>query len=368
MHKFLIPGLSIALLCSSCGHNGGDTGKAAAEYRTIIVTTSDQTLKTAYSATLEGRQLVEIRPQISGVITDIRINEGDRVRKGQTLFVIDQIPYKAAVEVAKANVGSAEAALATAELTEKSNRQLYERGVISEYELQTAVNALAQARASLAQAQAQLTTASNNLSYTEIKSPVNGSAGMIAYRVGALVSSNIATPLVTVSDDSTVYAYFSMSENKMLSLMGEYSSQEDMLAGMPTVGLVLSNGTEYPTEGRIDAISGIIESGTGAVRIRAAFANSGHILRSGGSGSVIVPTDKQGVIVIPQSATYEIQEKTFAYKVVDGKAKSVEVKVYKTNDGRNYIVEDGLAVGDVIIAEGAGLVREGTPVKVAEGR
>lgn len=366
MHKHFL-WLPIALLCASCGR-GGVTGEGAAEYRTLVVATSELSLSTTYSATLEGRQLVEVRPQVSGFITDIRFGEGDRVHKGQVLFVIDQVTYKAAVDVAQANVGSAEAALATAQLTEESNEQLYSKGVISEYELRTAKNSLAQAKANLAQAKAELATAQKNLSYTEVKSPVDGAAGMIPYRVGSLVGSSISTPLVTVSDDSVVYAYFSMSENKMLQLTRAFRSQADMLSGLPAVRLLMSDGEEYPYEGGIDAISGIVDSGTGSVRIRARFDNPDHILRSGGSGNVVIPATFKDVIVIPQTATYEIQEKTFVYKVVDGKAKSAEIQVSKANDGRNFIVESGLSVGDVIIAEGAGLVKEGTPVKVAEGK
>lgn len=365
MKKYLIPLCLFAMTAASCAH-GNDSETAPAEYSTVTVSTSDQTLKVKYSSSLEGLQLVEVRPQVGGVITGIRFNEGDRVHKGQILFVIDQVPYKAAVEAAKADVASAEAAVATARLTADSNQKLYDKGVISEFELQTAKNSLAQAEAQLGQAEAQLVTARNNLSYTEVRCPVNGSAGMIPYRVGSLVSSSISTPLVTVSDDNVIYAYFSMSENKVLELVRKYGSTEKMISDMPPVSLVLSDGEEYPLEGRLDAVSGIVDSGTGAVRMRARFDNPNHVLRSGGSGSVVIPTYFKDVIVIPQTATYEIQEKTFAYKVVDGKAKNVELKVSKANDGVSYIVESGLKSGDIIIAEGAGLVKDGTPVKVKE--
>ena len=184
-------------------------------YKTLTIKSGDQILKTGYTATLRGRQNVEIRPQVSGIITEICINEGDAVHKGQTLFIIDQIPYKAALQTAIANVKSAEAKLATAKLTADSKAELYKEQVVSEFDLQTARNEQIAAEAALAQAKAQEVNARNDLSYTEVKSPVDGVASMIPYRVGALVNSSITEPLVTVSDDSEVYAYFSMTENQI---------------------------------------------------------------------------------------------------------------------------------------------------------
>ena len=335
-------------------------------YPLLTVTLSDETLNTGYAATLEGLQLVEIRPQVSGLVTKICINEGDKVHRGQLLFVIDQVPYQAALQVAQANVKSAEAQLATAKLKAGSNQMLFEKEVISDFELQTSLNALASAEAAYAQAQAQVTTASNNLSYTEVRSPVNGCAGMIPYRVGALVSSSISTPLVTVSDDSGVYAYFSLTENQMLDLMQEYGSQDAFLKKSPDVELTLSNGDPYPQTGRIDAVSGIVDQSTGSLRVRALFPNDSHLLRSGASATVMVPAHLTGCIAIPQTATFEIQEKVFVYKVVDGKACSQAIRVHRLNDGTKYIVEEGLSEGDVIISKGAGLVKEGALVEVAQ--
>lgn len=353
-----------AVAVFSCKSNR-EAAKAPAEFRTIVITLSDQTLESRYAATLEGRQLVEIRPQVSGTITDICFNEGDKVKKGQTLFILDQVPFKAAVEVADANVKSAEAQLATARLTAESNRMLYDKDVISTYELQTSKNALAAAEASYAQAKAQVTTAHNNLSYTVVKSPVEGVAGMTSYRVGALVGSSIASPLVTVSDDNDIYAYFSLSEKQILDLVSFYGSQEKFLAEMGEVSLQLSNGARYSHSGKIDAVSGIVDVSTGSVRMRAKFPNPEHLLRSGSSATVIIPSVRKNAIVIPQTATFEIQEKVFAYKVVDGKATSTVLGVFRLNNGTEYVVESGLQEGDVIIAEGAGLVREGTAVKTA---
>ena len=335
------------------------------KYKTLTVTKSNQTLQSEYPAILRGRQAVEVRPQVSGTITKICIKEGDIVHKGQVLFIIDQVPYKAALETALANVKSAEAKLRTARLTANSKEELYKEKVISDFDRQTAINQQLEAEAALAQAKAEETNARNSLSYTEVKSPVDGVASMIPYRVGALVSSSITEPLVTVSDDSDIYAYFSMAENQMLDLISQYGSLEEACNNMPAVSLTLSNGKEYAEQGSIDAISGTVDPGTGGVTLRAVFPNQGHLLRNGGSGVISVPTEYSNCIIIPQSATYELQNKIFTWKVVDGKTQSTPISVYKYNDGKTYIVLSGLKPGDVIIAEGAGLIREGTPVNSA---
>ncbi len=360
--------LLFATLCvlASCKEAPKQQTSREKIYKTMTVEAADRTLTTGYAATISGCQTVEIRPQVSGMITDILINEGDLVSKGQVLFVIDQTPYKAAYEIAQANVKSAEAGLSTAQLILDSNKELFEQGVVSEFDLMTSRNDLVDAEARLALARAEEINATNNLSYTEVRSPVDGVASMIPYRVGALVSSSIATPLVTVSDDSEVYAYFSMAENTMLDLIQAYGSLKEAIREMPEVELVMSNGKKYAKKGRINAISGTISATTGAVSLRATFPNRSRLLRDGGSGKVVIPTVLKKAIVIPQAATYELQEKIFVYKVVDGKAVSAGITVLPQNNGVEYIVESGLQVGDVIIAEGAGLVREGATIKTEE--
>ena len=353
-----------AIALASCNQNKTQTATQKENYyETMEVTLSDRTLTTGYSAAISGVQTVEIRPQVSGMITDILIEEGESVTKGQVLFVIDQTPYKAAYEIAVANVKSAEAALSTAKLILESNKNLYEQDVVSEFDLMTAQNDLTEAEARLALCKAEEVNASNNLSYTEVRSPVNGVASMIPYRVGALVNSSIAQPLVTVSDDSRVYAYFSMAENQMLDMVQQYGSLNNAIRQMPEVELIMSNGEKYEHTGKINAISGTISESTGAVSIRAVFNNRNHLLRNGGSGTIIIPMTLQNCMVIPQSATYELQDRVFVYKVVDGKASSTEIHIAPQNNGVEYIVTDGLEVGDIIVAEGAGLIKEGTPIK-----
>lgn len=326
------------------------------------ISLSDKKLTTTYSASIKGKQDVEIRPQVSGLITKVCIAEGASVRQGQTLFIIDQVPYKAAVQTAKASVESAEAELASAQLIADSKQELYKQNVVSSFDLQTAQNTLRARKAALQRAKADLINAQNNLSYTEVKSPANGTAGMISYRVGALVNPSIQAPLVSVSDDAEMLVYFSMTENQILAMSRKSGSLKNALAAMPAVQLKLSDGSMYNHSGKVDAISGIVDSRTGAISVRATFPNPQRILRSGGSGNIVFPIEMTGCIVVPQEATFEIQDKIFVYKVVDGKAKSEAIQVYPSNDGKEYVVVSGLNVGDQIVAEGAGLLREDAPV------
>ena len=351
------------VLLSGCKDEKKANKKRDMFYETFEVALADRTLSTGYSAAISGVQTVEIRPQVSGMITEILIEEGESVSKGQVLFVIDQTPYKAAYEIAAANVKSAEAALSTAQLIYESNKDLLAQDVVSEFDLMTAQNDLTDAEARLTLCKAEEVNARNNLSYTEVRSPVNGVASMIPYRVGALVSSSIAQPLVTVSDDSKVYAYFSMAENQMLDMVQQYGSLNNAIRQMPEVELILSNGQKYDKTGKINAISGTISESTGSVSLRAVFNNSNHLLRNGGSGTIIIPVTMKNCMVIPQSATYELQDRVFVYKVVDGKASSTEITIAPQNNGVEYIVTDGLEVGDIIVAEGAGLIKEGTVIK-----
>ena len=349
----------------SCGQ--APTAMGPAEYAVMTIATTDREIPINYSATIRGRQDIAIYPQVSGTIFELCVNEGQTVSKGQPLFIIDQVPYKAALQTAEANVAAAKAGVATAQLTYDSKKELYAKNVVSQYDLLTAENTLLTAKAQLAQAEAQRVNAANNLSYTVVKAPANGVVGTLPYRVGALVSASIPQPLTTVSDNSDVYVYFSMTENQLLNLTRQYGSIANTLKNMPDVQLVLNDGSVYDRTGRIESISGVIDTSTGNVQLRAVFPNADGLLHSGGAGSVIVPNIHKDCVVVPQVATFELQNKVYVYKVEDGKAASSMIDVEKINNGREYIVKSGLTPGDVIVAEGVGLLREGTPI-VAKGQ
>lgn len=364
--KSMIGQMMLTFICGvvlvSCGQAPvAQTGPA--EYAALKIATSDKELQTAYSSTIRGQQDIDIYPQVSGFLTRLLVEEGQTVRKGQVLFVIDQVPYRAALQTAVANVEAARASVATAQLTYDSKKELFAQKVISEFDLQTSYNTLLTVKAQLAQAEAQRVNAANNLSYTEVKSPSNGVVGTLPYRVGSLVSASLPRPLTTVSDNASMYVYFSMTENQLLELIRRYGSKAKVLEEMPAITLQLNDKSIYPSKGKIETISGIIDTSTGTVSLRAVFPNKEGLLQSGASGNVIVPVQKQNCIVIPQTATYELQDKVFVYKVVDGKATASPVQVTRVNGGKEYIVNSGLSVGDLIIVEGVGLLRDGTPVQ-----
>lgn len=335
---------------------------APAEYAVMTVESSQRVVPSLYSAMIRGRQSVEILPQVSGTISERPVNEGDKVEKGQTLFVIDQVPYRAAVATAKANVDAAAAAVATAQLTYDSKRELHAKKVVSEFDLRMAEITLLTAKAQRAQAEAQLINAENNLSYTVVKAPSSGFVGTLPYNVGALVSPSIPTPLTTVADNSSMYVYFSMNETRALELTRKYGSNDALLKAMPEVELQLSDGKPFEHKGYIEGVSGVVDPSTGTVQFRAVFPNPERILRSGSTGNVVIPNIYDNCVVIPQSTTFELQDKVYVYMLVDGKATSSMVDVEPISNGKEYIVKSGLNVGDVIIAEGVGLLREGTPV------
>ncbi len=349
-----------SLAVVSCGQ--APTVMGPGEYAVLTVSKTDREVPSNYSATIRGRQDIDIYPQVAGTISQVCVTEGEQVSKGQPLFIIDQVPYKAALQTAEANVAAAKAGVATAQLTYDSKKELFAKQVISQFDLSTSKNQLLTAKAQLAQAEAQRVNAANNLSYTVVKAPADGVVGTLPFRVGALVSSAIPQPLTTVSDNSDMYVYFSMTENQLLSLARTYGSIANTLKNMPDVQLRLNDGSVYDKSGRIESISGVIDRSTGTVSLRAVFENQGGLLHSGGSGSIILPSVHKDCIVVPQLATFELQDKVYVYKVIDGVATSQLIEVEKISAGKEYIVRSGLVPGDVIVMEGVGLMREGTPI------
>ena len=369
MKKNLLLGLMVCLVASillvGCTEETSTT-KRTREYNAMILKSTSRKLSSTYSATIRGKQDVDIRPKVQGYITDIKVKEGSIVRQGQTLFIIDQVPYQAALATAQANVDVAKAQVNAAELSASSKEKLFEQNIISDFDLRMARTNLASAKAQLAQARANELTASNNLSYTLVKSPVDGVVGTLPFRVGTLVSPSDAAPMTSVSDNSEMYVYFSMSESQVLSLKRQYGALENALQELPMVELQLSDGSKYSEKGRIEAISGIIDPTTGSVTLRAKFPNKKRLLISGGSGTVLLPHRQEGCVVIPQHATFEVQDKVYAYKYENGVAKAKIIGVFEISNGKEYIVESGLIEGDTIVVEGIGLLRDDTPIKIKE--
>ena len=360
---------SMALAAVSCG--GGNQGMNMGGVKSYAVQTLEPTsvnLNSAYPASIQGMQDVEIRPRVSGYITKLCVDEGSVVKKGQALFLIDKVQYEAAVRAAEAAVKMAEAAVATSKLTLNNKQDLYSKNIISEYDLQTAQNNLRTAEAQLAQANAQLISSRQDLEFTTVTSPSAGVVGTIPYRVGALVSSSSAQPLTTVSDISKMYVYFSMTEKDLLKFVRKGGTVKELLAAMPEVELQLVDGSIYPAKGRIETLSGVIDKTTGAASIRATFPNDKNILRSGGTGNVLLPSQMDSILTVPQKATFELQDKKFVYVVTDSATVSTrEIQIAPVDNGAEYVVLGGLTPGEKIVVEGVVSLREGMKIQPVEG-
>lgn len=346
--------------------------QSAPEIKTMSVNYGASELESSFPATIKGRTDIDIRPQVTGFITKVHVDEGQQVKKGQVLFTLDQVQYQAAVESAEASVKVAETAVSNAQLTESNKRQLLEKNIISDTEWQLAANALASAKAQLAQAKANLVNARKNLAYTVVTSPSDGVIGSIPNREGSLASPSSAQALTTVSDNSEVYAYFSLNEKDILNLTQNGSkSLNTSVKEMPEVSLRLATGEIYPLKGKVATVSGVINNTTGAATVRALFDNKSGMLRSGSTGQVLIPNNFKDVIIIPQGATSELQNIRFAYVVNDSnKIVATPIEVSNISDGKNFIVTSGLQPGQRIAIEGIGTtVRDGvtiTPVDAAQ--
>lgn len=349
----------------SCWDDDDEDEESVGEYRTLTISTQDFTIVREFTALVETDQPANIRPQISGKITQICVKEGARVKKGQPLVILDQVPYQAAVRNAEARVGSAKAQLATARQNLEGKEQLFRQHVIGDFDLNKARNEAAEAEAALAEAKADLTTAQNELSYTVIKSPSDGVLSMIEYRIGELVDPSMEKELATISDPRHIHTYLGISEKTLYDLTQYYQcSIEELPDKMPEVTLITYWGKEMEHKGKIDAISGNVESTTGSVVVRASFDNPDVLFRNNSNATVQIPYSVKDAIVIPQEATFDIQDKIFVFKVENGLARQTAIEIMPYHDGHNFVVTGGLKVGDVIIAEGAGLLKEGSRVKV----
>ena len=336
-----------------------------AQVETYTVNLGSATLNQEYPATIKGEKDIDIHPQVSGFITKVCVDEGQAVRKGQVLFVLDQVQLQAAVNYAKAAVEAARSQVATQQLTTNNKKVLYSKNIISDYEYQTAQLALQSAKASLSQAVASLVNARKNLSYAVVKSPIDGVVGSIPNREGSLVGPSTAA-LTTISNIGNIYAYFSLNEKDMLTLTENGAiTLERAIMKMPRVQLRLSDGSIYAITGKVSTVSGVLGATTGSATVRALFKNTNGMLRSGSTGTILVPQPSSHLMIIPQKATYEIQDKKYVYLVGDSsKAVSTPITVSPVDDGQTYIVTSGLKVGDVIVTEGVGtLVKDGVVVQ-----
>ncbi|MDL2142635.1 efflux RND transporter periplasmic adaptor subunit [Flavobacterium tructae] len=364
--------LAASIVITSCGNKNDKAAQAGGapqvkEYKTLTLEPKSATLYTDYPASIQGQQNIEIRPRVEGYIDKIFVDEGAVVRAGQPLFKISAPEYEQEVRTAAASIKSAQANLSAAKLAVNKVKPLVEKGIISKYDLESAQYTYESALATLAQANASLVNAKTNLGYTTVTSPVDGVVGSIPFRLGSLVSSNTADPLTTVSSIGNVYAYFAVNEKKLLSFTQNTDSGialAEKIKKMPAVSLLLSDGTAYGEKGRIETVNGLINTETGSVTFRARFPNTKSIIRSGNSTTVRIPNEVNQAIIVPQSATFELQDKLFTVVVgKDGKTKNANITVLENTAGNYYVVKSGLQSGDQIVLEGVAALKDGTEIK-----
>lgn len=360
----LIAVLTVVLASCGGGKSGGKPNFGDNEYAVRTVQGQNADLQTTYPVTIKGVQDVEIRPKVSGFITKLCVKEGQQVKAGQLLFVIDNVTYAAAVRQARAAVNAAKAQLNTARLTYNNSQKLFKNNVIGSYELQSSKNAMESAAAQLAQAEAAYVSAKQNLDFCFVSSPANGVVGDLPYRVGALVSASSQQPLTTVSNNSTMQVYFSMTEKDLLDMTKTAGGINAAISSYPAVKLQLADGSIYNHPGKVATVSGVIDPTTGSVSMRADFPNPERVLKSGASGSIVVPHTATSAVIVPQDAVVEVQDKHFVYVVgKDNKVKYTPVEINSQNDGKNYIITSGLHIGDRFVVNGVSSLQDGMEIK-----
>ena len=359
-NKFLMFAAA-AVLFASCGGGGGRPTFGDNEYPVVAVGTSSTEMQSSYPATIKGVQDVQISPKVQGFITQINVKEGQTVGAGQVLFVLDNATYQAQVRQSQAQVNTAQASCNTAKLNFENAQKLFENKVIGDFELQSATNSYESAKSSLALAQAGLASAKELRSFCYVKSPAAGVVGTLPFKKGTLV--NTASVLTTVSNNSQMEVYFSLNEKDALLMAQAEGGQKAALGAMPNVKLQLADGSVYAHEGKVTKMSGVIDPATGSIQVIALFPNPERMLKSGGSGAIIIPKSNSDAIVIPQACVSEVQNKKFVYTLgKDNKVKYTEIKVDPQTDGNNYVVTDGLKTGDKFVTTGITKLSDGMEI------
>ena len=346
------------LFLSSCSEKKIVKTDTPKDYSVLILQPRPTTTYNDFPATMQGENIVEIRPMVDGYLEEIYVQEGAIVKKGQLLFKIKNPIYDQAVVTAKAAIKIALADVNTAKMEVEKVRPLVDKEIVSKYELESAIFTQQSKEAALAQAYATLANANTNLGYTTLRSPQNGVIGTIPYKKGALVTSNTANPLTILANTGNVFAYFSWNEKVLLAFMSNIpgNSLQERLSHLPPVVLLLADGSEYPEKGRLETASGLINTATGTASFKAIFPNPRGFLHSGASAVVRLYQNIDAALLVPQSASYELQDKHFVYTLTPGNLVMSRAIVSRpTNDGQFLIVTDGLKKGDRVVLNGTNL-------------
>ena len=361
----IVTAVFVLYSCNSSAGNSGGYGHQVPSLPVITITSTSATTYQEFSASLEGVKDIEVRPQVEGYLDKIYVDEGAYVRKGQPLFHINDRPYREALNNAKAGLVAAKANLSNAEINVSKLTPLVQNNVVSDVQLKSAKAAYDAAAASVAQSQAAVQSAEINVGYTLIKAPVDGYIGRIPHKTGSLVGLNTAEALTVVSDIKEVYAYFSLSENDFLRFKNQFTGNtiEEKISNMPPVELVLPDGSIYSQKGRVQIVAGQFDNSVGAISFRAGFPNAERLLRSGNTGKVRIAQLQKNALVVPQEATFEIQDKVFVFAVGDSNKVISKPIVVAGKTSAYYFVESGVQAGEKIVFAGTGNLQDGMVIQ-----
>lgn len=384
--------MAALVLFSSCQKKDQNPPQGPKPVSTVIVEARNVVGFTTFPASIEGRVNNAVRAKVQGYITQVLVDEGQYVTKGQPLFRLETNALNESASAAKAGVGAArsnvaasdanvkaaQSAVSAAQVEVNKLRPLVEKNIISDVQLQTAQANLARAQAQLsqavaskqqasagvAQAQANFQGVQENINYGVIRAPISGVIGKINFRNGSLVGPADPTPLTTVSDTSELYVYFSMNEKEYLTFLkdAEGATVPEKLRNMPPVQLILANGDVYAEKGYVKAVTGQIDAATGSIQFRASFPNPQKLLSNGNSGRIRIPKSYSQALVLPESATYEQQGLVYVYKVKEDTAKSAVI-IVEDRVNNMVVIKEGVHKGEVVVAEGVGTLKSGAPIK-----
>jgi membrane fusion protein (multidrug efflux system) len=355
---------AVLFSCKSSSDNAGGYEMPPQELPVITVSSIPATTYQEYTASLQGRKDIEIRPQVDGYIDKIYVDEGARVRRGQSLFHINDRPYREQLNSAKASLAAAKANLANAQINVSKLTPLVQNNVISDVQLKTAQAAYSAAEANVAQAEAVVQSAQINIGYALVKAPADGYIGKIPLKTGSLVGTTTAEPLTVLSETKEVYAYFSLSENDFMEFKNQFPGNtiEEKIKQMPAVDLVLADNSVYPEKGKIEVAEGQFDRTTGTINFRATFPNANGVLRSGNTGKIRIAKNLTNTIVIPQEATYELQDKIFVFAVADSNKVLSKPLTITATSGNYYLVQSGVNAGEKIVYTGLDRLRDGAVI------
>lgn len=366
MKNVIITSFILALVLSSCADkNQGPAAPPPPVLPVLAITSANTTTDAEYPASIQGTVDVEIRPQVSGNLDHVLVDEGAYVSKGQSLFKINERPYREQLNNALASLHAAEAALINSQLEVDKLTPLVQNKVVSDYQLKTAKASQKIAAANIEQAKAMVASAKINLGYTNVTAPVSGYIGRLPKKQGSLVSASDIEPLTTLSDVHEVFAYFSLGETDFINFKSQYAGNSigDKIKKLPPVSLILADNNAYPKTGKIDMVDGQFDKTTGAITLRATFPNANGTLRSGNTGKIRLGLQHNDAILVPQSATIEMQDKVFVFTVSkDNKVTKMPITVVGKS-GTNYLIKEGVQAGDQIVLSGIDKLQEGQVIQ-----